>query len=695
MLLLFQLQFTTSAFFWLIGCLALGFAYAFLLYRSQNHLSKTLRNSLFALRTLAVATLAFLLFAPPVKTSTKTLEKPLIIIAQDNSASIGISKAKDFNPQAYSSQLKQLEKTLSADYEVRSFNFGADVKEGLNFKYDAKLTDISSLFKAVNDQFSNRNIGAVILATDGIYNKGGNPQYESKNLQAPVYAVALGDTIPKRDILISNVNYNAIAYLDNQFQVEVSAEAWQSKGELSKLTVSDNSGIVFSKSVSVPANEYRLSIPVILQAKRKGIQKFTISLSPISNELSTTNNTQTIFVEVIDGKQNVLIIANAPHPDLTTVKQAIEGNKNYAVKVAFADNVDNAELDKAGLIILHQLPSLTNAAQAILQRVSAKPLFFILGAQSNTSGFSSAQSLLNITSSGAIQEVIAKPQADFYAFTLSEASRLKLQNFAPLYAPFGNYALKGPAYVLLGQQVGKVATAMPLLVFGDERGRKVGVLAGEGIWRWRLEEFQESSSHDAVNELLGKTIQYLSTRDDKRKFKVYPAKKSFDENEHIMLNAELYNDAYELVNKPDVSISLKNKAGENYTYQFSKSGNAYMLDAGVLPSGEYGYDAETHLGSKKYSANGSFVISQQQTEFQQTTANHQLLYAMAKQHGGQLIYPNQLNELAQLIKTNENIKTISYEGRKYEDLINLKTIFFLILGLLAMEWFSRKRNGEI
>ncbi|MGB4776257.1 MAG: hypothetical protein WBP45_13865, partial [Daejeonella sp.] len=356
---------------------------------------------------------------------------------------------------------------------------------------------------------------------------------------------------------------------------------------------------------------------------------------------------------------------------------------------------ENADIEKAGLIISHQLPSVTNSAQTVFQRIATKPVLFILGAQSNTSVFSSSQNVLRVNSSGAIQEAIAQIKPDFYSFNLTEETKLKIHNFAPLLTPFGNYGMKGTNSVLLEQQIGKVPTPMPLLVFGDEGERKIGILAGEGIWRWRLEEFQENSNHTAVDELISKTVQFLSSRDDKRKFKAYVAKNAFDESERIILNAELYNDSYELVNTPDVNISLKNKSGKTYSYLFSKSGNAYTLDAGILPGGEYSFDARTRLGNKTYTANGYFVITEQQSELQQTTANHQLLYAIAKQNNGQMIFPNQLNSLPELIKANENIKTVFYEDRKYEEIINFKLLFFVIAGLLSLEWFSRKRNGEI
>ncbi|HYK76146.1 MAG TPA: hypothetical protein VEV16_04155 [Daejeonella sp.] len=692
---LLQLQLSSTAFFWIPGCLILGAAYAFLLYPRRPQPEKKLQNLLFGLRTVVVSAIALLLFAPLVKTMSKSFQKPLIIIAQDNSASIGISKPPGFNAEKYALQLKQLEKTLSDDYEVQAFNFDAQVKQGLNFTFDGKLSNLSSVFKLLDNQFANRNIGAVILATDGIYNTGANPLYESKSLKAPVYTIALGDTIPKRDILISNINYNNIVYLDNQFQLEVGVGAFQSRGAQSRLTVSDQSGTVFSQPVSINSNEFRQTIPVTLLARKKGIQRYNISLSPISNELSAQNNSQTIFVEVVDGRQNVLIIANAPHPDLAALKQSIELHKNYQVKTLLADQVTDVDIEKAGLIILHQLPSLSNPAPKVMQQIAAKPVLFILGVQSNTGAFSAVQPVLNINSSGSFQEVTAKIQPDFYGFTLSENSKNKLQTLAPLTAPFGNYGFKNPASVALNQQIGKVATAMPLLVFTDEPKRKIGVLAGEGIWRWWLEEFSETGGHEAVNELLHKTVQFLSSTDDKRKFRVYPAKNAFDENEHVILNAELYNEAYELVNTSEVNISLKNNQDGNYSFLFSRTGNAYILDAGILPSGEYTYQAQTTLGNKKQTATGQFVITERQTELQQTTANHQLLFAMAEQSGGDMVYPAQISALVKMIRDNENVKTIAYEDRQYQEPVDFKIVFFLILALLSAEWFLRKRNGDI
>jgi hypothetical protein len=58
-----------------------------------------------------------------------------------------------------------------------------------------------------------------------------------------------------------------------------------------------------------------------------------------------------------------------------------------------------------------------------------------------------------------------------------------------------------------------------------------------------------------------------------------------------------------------------------------------------------------------------------------------------------MVYPKDLDKLVNKLNSRDDIKPISYSEKKLTDLINLKWIFFLILALLSVEWFMRKRNG--
>jgi hypothetical protein len=119
------------------------------------------------------------------------------------------------------------------------------------------------------------------------------------------------------------------------------------------------------------------------------------------------------------------------------------------------------------------------------------------------------------------------------------------------------------------------------------------------------------------------------------------------------------------------------------------------LDAGALPVDEYRYSATTKLGDQAFTATGQLTIKPLNLETRQSAADHRLLYDLSKQSGGQMLQPSQINQLADLIRKNENIKTVVYEDKHYSDLVDLKWIFVLILALLSTEWFIRKREGEV
>lgn len=690
MLFLFSINWGSVSGWWTPVCLLLSALYAWVMYRNPVNTSTTVRNILAALRGLAVFIIAFLLVSPLVRSVSYQPQKPLVLVAQDNSESVKLFKSPGFDALKFSSDLAALKNNLGDGYDVREFNFDASLHDGLTNTYNGKQTDISAALHQLNDRFVNQNIGAVVMATDGLYNRGADPQYDAKDIRTNIYTIALGDTIPRRDLLIANVNYNKTAFLGNDFEIEVLTAAYQANGERMALSIAQDGHPVSTQQIAVTNDAFRKAVPVKLSAETKGIHKFTISIAPVKNEVSLQNNTETIYVEVLDARQKILLLYNSPHPDITVIKQAIESNKNYELKSTRAAEAGAINWNDYSLVILYQ-PAEGMAALAAKSKV---PVWYMAGAQTDLNAMNRVQKIVQIGANRQeMQEVFALQSAGFSLFTLSDSTLQKLAKFPPLLAPYGNYSSPANGTPLLKQKIGTVPTPYPLLTFGDENGRREAVMTAEGIWRWQLSEYQTYGSHSAVEELFTQCVQYLTANAGQQRFRVYPAKTVFDEGENILLNAELYNDALELVNTPDVRIDIKNEANKSYSFLFSRNGQSYQLDAGTLPAGEYSYTAGVKLGEKSMSAHGQFTVKVLNQEARQSTANHQLLYAMAKQSGGEMLQPSQISRLADLIRKNETIKTIEYEDKHYTDLIDLKWVFVLILLLISTEWFLRKREG--
>ena len=693
MLFLFSITWGAVSGWWALACLLLGLLYAWLLYKQPVNLINKFRYSLFAIRAILVTVIALLLLAPLVKSVSYKPEKPLVLILQDNSGSIKLFTPGNYKTASLYEDLANLKQQLGDNYDVREFNFDHTLNNGLSNTFSGRQTNMSSALKQLNDRFVNQNIGALVLATDGLYNQGSDPQYQARNFKSSIYTIALGDTTPKRDLLIANVNYNKTAFLGNDFMIEVLAGAYQSKGETMHLTVTEDGRQVSDQNIPVSADAFQKLIPIKLNADKKGIRKFTISIAAIKNELSTQNNTETIYVEVLDAKQKVLLVYNSPHPDINVIKQCIESNRNYEVKATLLSDLGAIKPGDYSLIILHQLTAGSLQNLALKNKV---PVWYMLGAQSSLPDFNNEQKAVKIyTGRQDMQEVFAQPVPEFSAVTLSDSTRLKISAFPPLLAPFGTYTTSPASQTLLKQKIGEVLTGYPLLSFSDEGGQRTCVLTGEGLWRWQLAEYKTDGNHHAVEELLSQSVQYLTANANRQQFRVYPAKSVFDEGENVILNAELYNDALELINTPDVKIDLKSSDGKSYSFLFTRNGQSYQLDAGTLPVGEYSYTALTKVGNRQFTVHGQLTVNALNLETRQSAANHQLLYNMAKQSGGQMLLPAQIGQLAGIIKKNDNIKTVVYQDSHYNDLIDIKWVFALILVLLSTEWFTRKREGEV
>jgi hypothetical protein len=692
---LFSITWGAVSGWWAPACLAAGITYAWLLYRKPVNLAKPYRYMLFGFRSIAVFLIAFLLLSPLLRSVSYNPQKPLILVLQDNSQSVqSFQSPSGENLDSVATHISALKNQLGNDYDVREFHFNRDLSDGLTKDFNGKQTDISNAMKQLNDRFVNQNVGAVIIATDGLYNEGADPQYEAKNIKSSIYTIALGDTVAKKDLLIGNVSYNKTAFLGDDFEIEVLAEAYQAKGETMRMSVSEDGRQVGSQIADISTNDFHKVETFKLNADKKGAHKFTISIAPVNNEISTQNNVETIYVDVLDAKQKVLLVYDGPHPDISVIRQSIESNKNYEVKASLLSALTSVKPSDYSLLILYQVSAMGN--NVLQGLVKAKvPVWYILGAQANLPAFDQEQKFLQISSGQQMQEVFAQPVADFTNFTLSDSTRNKLAALPPLLAPYGSYGSPPAGNTLLKQKIGNVPTSYPLLAFGDEGGQRVGVLTAEGLWRWQLAEYQAYSNHHALEELFAQSVQYLTANANRQRFIVYPAKRVFDEGENVLLNAELYNDALELINTPDVKIDLKSAAGKNYSFLFTRNNQSYQLDAGALPVGEYSYSASTKIGTKIFAASGQLVIKPLNLELRQSAANFQLLHTIAKQSGGAMLMPGQLSQLPALIRKNDQIKTVVYEDKRYNDLVDVKWVFVFILALLSIEWFLRKREGSI
>ncbi len=645
-----------------------------------------------SLRFLTITLLSFLLLSPLIKRVQENIEKPVIVIAQDNSLSILAGKDSSFYRTAYLKELNTLIRDLQAKYSVETWSFSSRVSDTLRSDYTGKQTDISSVFQQMESKFANRNVGALVLATDGIFNKGGNPYYSARNAGYPIYCIAMGDTLVSRDIILKKVTYNRTAFLGDKFPVEVMIEANKCAGESTVLQIRKGTDQVFERQISFSREKDLQKISLLLDAKEKGLQHYTVTVVPVRDEHSTGNNSTDIFVEVSDVREKVAILYKVPHPDISAMRQALEKAAHFAVKESPID-VFTEPAGNFDLIILYQVPSKisgTNLRDILSARTS---ILYILGTGSDLAEFNKLNTGIQVTSDkAAFSEALPALNENFTYFTLDPRLKDLLRDVPPVVCPFGAYQLSPVSEVLAYQKIGNVRSRFPMIVFFQTPERKIGVIACENIWKWRLTDYLENQDHETFDELMGKIAQYLSFQGEKSFFIVKCAS-SVPENEKIEFRAELYNESYELINTPEVKLTITDEDNRSYNYTFAPSDKTYYLDAGTLPSGLYKYKASTSLGNKQYLKSGEFAVLPVNLEAINTIADHNLLYRLAKEHSGKIVSPHELQSLSKELRDREDIKPVSYDQKRFTDLASSLTLLVILLVLASAEWFLRRRSG--
>lgn len=693
--MLSKLSLTAETSLWLLPvCLLLGAAVAYLLYNNRKHRDNIpiiFRRILFVLRTMSISIIAFFLLSPVINSRSPEIEKPIVIIGIDNSESVKhLSDSNDLVSIAES--MSVLNNKIEKQFDVHTYLFGETVRPAQEYSvnYSDRLTDISEFLKDMDDRYENRNTALLLLCSDGLFNKGQNPVYTQSSFQFPVYSLALGDTATIRDVGIDKVNHNKLAFFGNTFEVEIEVNASLLKGRSTVLQI-QKSGVIYSEQrLSFHQDEEKQTVTAELEADEVGMQRFEVDVVGFDDEVSKGNNRKLFFIDVLENQQKVLILSSAPHPDVKALKESINGGKNYLAESSLYKDF-NGTFDEFSLVILHGLPA-GNNEKLIPIFNSEVPVMFILSRNTTIDAFNKLNAGLSLKNfNGQYNNTLGRYNSSFPYFS-NEKELEDIVQYPPLICPFATYQFEGESQSLLFQQIGKVQTPFPLISFSELNNKKTGIISGEGMWRWRLFDYIKNGDTKMFDGLIRKFVQYLSSKEDKSRFRVF-SEPAYFENMNLIMEAEYYNKSYELRNDHIVSFELSDENSDVYSYEFLNTGKKYRIDLGKLSVGAYTWKAKLDDGFEVFSKSGTFRIMPLQLEKNRLQADHQLLVNLSGNRGGKMLYPNELGDFADEVLSSVEFRPLLHYNERFKDLITLKTIFFILLILFTAEWSIRKYFG--
>jgi hypothetical protein len=666
-------------------------------------------------RYLVMFVAALMLLEPKLETRNKQLQPPVIAVLHDDSESILINRDSTYLRTEYPKQLKGFMDKLNTDKVKTHFfafsnELGGDAHPD-SLSYRGEGTNISNALSGAAKLFSNQNLGAIVLLTDGISTSGMNPLYTLEDFQQPVYTVLLGDTTPQKDIRIGEVLYNQIAYLDNETPIKVKLLSSGYDAATVKVSIIGGGKVLGSQNVSLSRERSIADADFMVKPGQTGIMQYTITVDPLPDELTTRNNSKAIFINVLETKVKIAIFGGYPHPDLGALRNGLMRDDRYETTefihkspTAYYTEPSAYNLADFDLFVLHNFP-LSASDAAMLDKIKNEidgrkaPLMVFVGQSTNLQTLKgSLGDRIGITPSTLQSNVeeampIFKEEYRNHATYTFDDNWIRMMNSSPpLYRNQSEWKAGGDTKVYATARIKGVALDYPIYGLQNHLERKNMVFIGENFWRMRAHAELETESFDAFDTWIYNNIQWLIVREDKRRFKVTPSKQLFTGSEPVLFKGEAYDESYHPLSGVDIKLKLKYPNGKTDDLYLNETGNArYFLELNNLEEGTYSYEAVgTKNEAKVGTDRGEFSIGRSNIEHLNLTADKGLLAQIALRTRGTLHDSRNLGKLADEILALSSLKPVANVTIKRLGFQEFRWIFFLLLGLLAAEWVARK-----
>ena len=715
--------------FLLVLAAVASFAVSWYLYRiTIPPIPRSLKSVLVTLRALGMLTLVLLLGEPLLSLLSRTVEKPSIAVLIDNSKSLTLkdrdgNRADKLFRALRSAPFGQLNSVGDARYELFDdrarplSSFAVD-----SVKLDGETTDIGAALNNIKRQAAAKNIQSVVLITDGNSTVGVNPLYDAEDLTLPVFTVGIGDTSEQKDILVKNVIANDITYVGNRVPVRAVVRSTGYRGERVEVTlqqapVAGQSGAVLDRKV-LTLEQGTVDYPVDFSfvAQREGTQKFSVEVSRMNDELTERNNRADFFTKVLKSKMRVVLVAGGPSQDVAFIRRALQSDENIETRTFiekqrgefYEGGLTRQSIEEADCIVLVGFPGATSSSQTVSGIAEAasngKPVFIVLG---RTVDFSK---LRNLEPSLPFSTLQVTPN-EFQTFiTIKESQRnnpiikvVSNQNpldvwskLAPIFRLQATFRSKPESEVIGVARIQAVTMQEPLLVSRNVNHHKSIAVLGYGIWRWNMLSDPGSGTERLLDQFLGNSIRWLTTREDDRRVRIHPLKEFFPAQDPVEFVAQVYDESYQPVDDARVTVSVARNNETNDISLMALGNGQYEGTIDRLEEGDYAYTANvTRNGVEAGTERGSFSVGSMNVEFQETRMNKPLLQQIAARTGGKYYEPSSLQSLPNDIAALPNFKPRELSKAQEFELWNSQGMMALAIALFALEWFLRKRKGML
>lgn len=734
---------------WILGLAILAAAgLLFLNIRRNRGLLSGLRPlGIWALESVMVALILFLLWHPALSVATLRPQQNVVAVLVDDSRSMQISDASGTREASAQAVLNNgLLKKLGDRFQVRLYKFGkepARIQQVSQLTGTAPATRLGDTLDRVLAESSSLPLGAIVLLSDGADNAGGidlQTVAAIRRQRIPVHTIGFGREHPDKDLEITDAILPARALPQSRLTAIVTFQNWGLGGEKAKLTVRDSGKILASQDVKLRSDSNVQSESIVFNCGEAGPKSLDISIDPLPGEENALNNKVTRLVNVEKRVPRILYIEGEPRWDFKFIRRALDDYSGVSLVTMlrttqnkiYRQEAPDSKLDCGGTcapnteledgfpskpeelfryqgLILGTVEAsyFTETQQQLIHDFVDRRgggLLFLGGRASLSEGGYASSPLadliptrlpqykgtfhrdftgVELTPQGA-QSVICRLDDD----PVKNAEHWKRMPATADYQEAGP-PKPGATVLLMSTPAGKPKT--PLLVTENYgRGRTV-LLATGGDWRWKMWTDHADKTHGLFWQQI---FRHLVTDAPGQVTATTPHQVLSDDT-RVPVRVEVRDKEFKPVMNANVQARFLSPDGTSSTMQLAPQ----PLEEGIY-TGEWtaeqpgSYVAEIIAGREQEEI-GRDVLSFRRedgvAENFRTSQNKDLLQKLSDQTGGRYYTPSQASKLADEISYSE----AGITTRETRDLWDMPIVFLLALGIRAAEWLLRRNWGVV
>ena len=699
---------------WLVLLLAIvAIVAATLYYRQTNPIvSRPLQITLTFLRAAALLLVLLVIYEWTLGWQYYQKDPPLIAVAIDNSASMSVTDLQGARPAKIDSVLKSLYQNSWNDLEPRFYTFGNNVEplsglqDSLQFKQDG--TNISAALQELYTLHAQENLNGIILITDGNYNQGNNPVRTAAELGVPVYPMGIGSTQSMPDLSVSDVQFNAFAYVGEETPVKISISNKGFTQQTRQLELLTGDSVLATKPIRFSSSPSDQSLDIPLTLDQPGRHKIVARLNAFDKEITAANNQQTFYINVLKSRINILLVAGSPSADISFIRNSIGDIERYQVSVIeqqpngqfFDPDQSLQNLDKMDMFVLYGYPNPQSndmIFQQIKELIDRQPTAFFLHPNSDTKRLNAIPAL------PADQLTLPSPPITIYAaptpmgrthpiLFLEEQEDSRVPDWLelpPVFFRHPGVRPKSDAMVLLsGKSSDSNPQEHPIIIVREERNKSLLVTAYD-LWRWKL-LLTDKDIPSPFNSLFGNMIRWLETEQTDDLVRIETMQDQFQFGEPITARIAVNNPNFQPVDSAVVicELSLNGKVLEEKIAPPQGNGT-YTFQSIPNQPGDYKLRAVASIqGQQLGTASSLLTVGQYNKEYTEVRLQEALLQTLAMETNG--MYIDSLAGFSSLEGKNR-FKLI----KKEREIWNLGWTLLVIIAILSVEWFIRKQKGML